>query len=84
MVKIKLAYPIENGSEIIDSIELKRPKGKHLRAFPSDPQPTDMLNLAAKISGQPNHIFDEMDMKDCMTIIGAVGDFLGDGQEIGV
>jgi hypothetical protein len=83
VVKIKLAYPIENGSETVDSIELKRPKGKHLRTFPADPKPSDMLDLASKISVHPKHIYDEMDMKDCMTVISAVGDFLDDGQATG-
>lgn len=74
--KITLKHPFDFGSETIESIELRRPKGKDLRTLPAEPNTGDILNLAAKLGGVTPSVIDEMDAEDVMEVVGAVQDFL--------
>ncbi len=83
MVKLKLRYPVEFNGETISEIELKRPKGKHLKVLPANPTTKDLLVLAAKLSGYPTQVFDEMDAVDVIAVSEAIANFLERGQETG-
>ena len=83
MVKIKLRYPVEYDGKNIDYLELKRPKGKHLKTLPVNPSTKDMIHLAAKLSGEPTPVFDEMDAVDIIAVSETIAGFLDRGQETG-
>ena len=81
-VKIDLDYPLEWGEEgLVKSIELKRPKGKHIKSLGRDANMSDMLKIAGKISGYTPAFFDEMDAADCLKVTEVIGDFLDVGTK---
>lgn len=81
---IKLDYPIEYGEEgLVSEIELKRPKGKHLKGLTKDVGYNDIIKIASKVSGYPPSFFDEMDAADCTEVSEAIGDFLDNGRGTG-
>lgn len=82
-VAVDLESPIDFGEERIEKIVIKRPKAKHFKNLGGEPKLGDLLAIAAKCSGQPPSLFDEMDMSDAMKVIGVINSFLPDGQEIG-
>lgn len=83
-VKVTLAYPIEWGEEgLVDAIELKRPKGKHLKGLGKDVGMGDIFKIASKVSGYTPAFFDEMDAADCLKISEVIGDFLDSGPKTG-
>ena len=75
-VVIKLAEPIEHGSEVITEMVVKRPKGRHLRSLPADPSTGDMLDFAVRLAGYPPSVADDLDIDDVAQLIEAVADFL--------
>lgn len=75
-LEIKLQEPIEWGTETIEKIVLKPPRGKHLRGLPVSPGLNDILKLASKISGVSSAVFDEMCSEDVMRVVDAVGELL--------
>jgi len=77
---ITLSEPVEHGSEIISVLEIKPPKAKHLRSMPLEPNTGDLLNLAAKLAGQPPSVIDELSMKDMTEVLTVVGNFIDAGQ----
>ncbi len=83
-VIVKLDYPIKWGEGgLVDSVELKRPKGKHLRKLNRDVGMSQLLDIASKVSGYTPSFFDEMDASDCMKVTEAIQDFLDVGPETG-
>lgn len=86
-VTVKLKYPFEwsgeNGKEVIDSVTLFRPRGKHIKNIGKDVNMSELLKIASKISGFTPAFFDEMDAVDCIKITEVIGDFLDVGQGIG-
>lgn len=75
-IEVKLEETIEWGSETIEKIVLKPPRGKHLRGMSTNPSVNDMMKLAAKLSGVSSAVFDEMSSQDVMKVIEAVGELL--------
>lgn len=84
MVTYKLEHPFEYDGNRIESLTLQRPKGKHIKNFSTNPSTSDMITLAAKISGQPTTFFDEMDAVDVIGVAEVIGNFLERGQKTGV
>ncbi len=83
-VKVKLEYPIDWGEEgLVKEIELKRPKGKHIKNFNKDIGMTQLFQVASKVSGYPPSFFDEMDAVDCLQVTEVIGDFLDTGPRTG-
>jgi len=86
-VKVKLKHPIDwasdTGENLVDEVELKRPKGKHIKHLDGEVSMSDLLKIASKVSGYTPAFFDELDAEDCLEIVGVIGDFLGSGPEIG-
>lgn len=75
VVELEIPIVLPNG-ETIEKLELIRPKAKHMRSMPGEGMTVgDMLNLAGKLSRQPNHVIDELDSKDIQKVTEAIGDF---------
>jgi len=87
-VTIELLYPndvkafAEEGTDLTH-IELKRPKGKHIKGLTKDVGMTDIFKIAGKVSGYTTAFFDELDAADCLQVSEVIGDFLDGGQETG-
>jgi len=75
-IEVKLQEPNEWGTETIDKIVLKPPRGKHLRGLSTSPNVNEMMKLAAKLSGVSSNVFDEMCSEDVMRVLDAVGELL--------
>jgi hypothetical protein len=82
-VTITLTEPVKFGSETIETITIQPVKGKHLRKLPADPDVGDMLVLAAKLAGQPDQVFDEMDAEDIMQVTEVIEGFLPNSPATG-
>lgn len=82
-VTIKLQKPVHHGSETISELVVQRPKAKHLRMLPAQPKTGDVLDLAAKLCGQPPSVIDELEMEDTSALLEVVGNFMEPGQKIG-
>lgn len=80
---ITLLEPIAFGSETITELKITRPKGKHLRSMPMDPNVGDFLDLAGKLTGYPPSVMDELDAEDVTQVAEAVEAFLDGGQKTG-
>lgn len=82
---LRLAYPVKHGEKLIESIDGRRPCGRHVRdAALSAPKTGDWLDLFARSSGTPTTIIDQMDIADCMRVVILMGFFMGGGQATGL
>jgi hypothetical protein len=81
--KFDLDFPFEWDGEIISHLDLKRPKGKHIKMLGENPTLSDLLGVASRISGYTHKVFDEMDGSDCLRLGETVAGFLSNGREIG-
>jgi hypothetical protein len=82
--KVVLQYPFTFGeTEEVTEIILKRPKGKHLRKLPMEPQTGDLMDLAAKLCDRPPSFMDELDALDVIAVAEVVQGFLENGQKTG-
>ena len=80
----KLKDPFEHAGVNYDMLTFKPLKGKHIKKIGTDPNLGDLLGIAAKVTGTPDFVFDEMSARDCMGAAEIIGDFLTDGQETGL
>lgn len=81
---IKLLYPIEWDEEgEVTEIELKRPKGKHIKHLGKDVSMKEIFDIASKVSGYTPAFFDELDAADCLQVSEVIGDFLDSGPKTG-
>jgi len=85
-VKIPLEFPFSWGEGgLVEEIELKRPKGKHIKKLGKDVLMESLLIVAAKVcvGDFTPAFFDEMDAADCITVTEVIGDFLEGGSKTG-
>lgn len=89
-VKIKLKFPIKwsvgpEGEKLIEEIEFRRPKGKHIKKLNKDVDMDTLIKIAAKVAVEDltPAFFDELDGVDYIAVTEVIGDFLDDGRETG-
>lgn len=76
-VTINLAEPVHFGKETITEVTLCKPKGKHFKKVPVDPQVVgDLWPFACAICQQPPSFLDEMGAEDIVTLLDIVSDFM--------
>lgn len=80
---LKLAEPVQFGSETIDTLEFRKPVGKDMRRMPTKPDISSMMDFAATLCGQPPSFFDMMSAEDVLAAVELVTDFLPSGQGTG-
>lgn len=80
---IHLKQPITFGSETIASLTLRKPKAKDFRKLPMEPNFGDILDLIARLSGQPAPVIDEMGAEDLMEVAALVEGFMPGGPATG-
>jgi len=83
MVKYELATPIEFDGQEYKSIELKRPKGRHLRDLGGDQSLGAMIMVAVKATGLPRKFFEDLDGYDYVKVGEIYNNFLEIGPRIG-
>lgn len=81
--KLKLKEPIKWGSETIAELEIRKPKAKDLRGMPLQLGMGDMLKLAAKVTGQPDPVIDELSVEDMTALMEILGGFMGSSLATG-
>lgn len=83
-IRLRLEWPIENGSETVSAITLKRPKAKHLRGISGGELTTGQaIDLAGKLAALESHILDDIDGSDVMRIAETLGVFFPDSPAAG-
>lgn len=82
-VKLELVEPIQFGSERITELEIRRPKGKDIRALKGDSSMGDTLDLLGKLCGQPKAVIDELDVVDVQRAGEIVAGFYESGPKTG-
>lgn len=86
-VTVTLSEPVKLGSQTIAELVVQPPKAKHIRKLPVDVEGFDMgtmLDLASRLTGQPDTVIDELDAQDALRLAEAVGKFLeGEAREPG-
>ena len=82
-VVVTLQYPVKHGSVEIKEFKFRRPKGKDMRKLPSDVSVGDIMDLAARLSGHPPSVMDELEIADFNSVNEVIGDFLGAGPKTG-
>lgn len=82
-VVITLKVPIKFGSEDIKELKIRPAKAKDFRDMPLSPKVGDLLNVTAKLTGQPPSVIDELDPIDFMEVAAVVGNFMGSGPLAG-
>ena len=86
-LKYDLKVPVEFGSKTITEINYRNPKGKDIKKIKMDASGEMgidvILDLFARISDQPPPFFDEVDVKDCLKLMGLASDFFVGGPQTG-
>lgn len=85
-ITYQLKHPVQVGSETVTELKIRPMKPKHLRNLSVDPKSYTMgtiMDLAAKLTGQPSVVFDEMDMEDWEEVSAIVGERFAGGQSTG-
>jgi hypothetical protein len=82
-ITLKLKESIQQGTEQISELLVRKPKAKDIRKLPADPKTGDILDLAGRLCGQPPSVIDELCMEDTMELLDIVGNFIQPGQKTG-
>lgn len=82
-VTIVLQTPFEVAGEFIETITLRRPKGKDMKTLTANAGTGDLMKLAGRLSGHLPVVFDEMDGFDVAEVLAQVGNFLTSGPTTG-
>jgi hypothetical protein len=81
--ELKLKAPIQFGSDKIESLTFREAKAKDFRDMPITPKIGDLLNVAAKLSGQPPSVIDLLSPGDMTEVLTLMGEFMGPGPATG-
>lgn len=76
---VKLREKIEWDGEDVSEIEIRRPKGKHLKKLGGSSKLSNMIEIASLCSDYTPKFFDELDGSDYMKCVEVVSGFLDDG-----
>jgi hypothetical protein len=81
-----LKDPIElSGIETIRELHVRKPKAKDLRSMPADGRTVGhQLDLIGKLTGQPQHVVDELSLEDLEGVSSIVDGFHKSGPPIGI
>lgn len=80
MKKYTLEYPVNFSNNQVTEIELRRPKGKHLKNIGADAGLGEIMDIAAGCSDYPPVFFDELDAVDYVGVSEVIAGFLASGR----
>lgn len=80
-IVLELSEPVQFGSETVTTLRLREPRGRDIRRLKSDPTCDDLLSMAARLSGYPDKVIDDLAAKDAIRLIGELGPLLGGSAE---
>lgn len=81
--KLFLSAPVNQGSEEITVLTVRKPFAKDLRSLPLEPNMGDFLNVAARLCDQPPSVIDKLEVQDAMALVEVVSGFIPDGPATG-
>lgn len=81
--ELKLKNPVQFGSEKIEALSFREARAKDFRDMPITPKVGDLLNVAAKLSGQPPSMIDLLSPGDMTEVLTFMGEFMGTGPATG-
>ena len=81
--ELKLKNPVQFGSDKIEALTFREAKAKDFRDMPITPKVGDLLNVAAKLSGQPPSVIDLLSPGDMTEVLMLMGEFMGPGPATG-
>jgi len=81
--ELKLNTPVVFGDDTIETLTFKKPKAKHFRSLPMNPNIGDFLNVVAKLCDQPPSVIDELSPDDMTAACEVVANFMPGGLKIG-
>ncbi len=73
--ELKLATPVQHGSETIEVLKLRKPLTKDLRPLSAQPTFGDLLSVGARLCDQPDSVIDKLDVGDGIKLVELVGGF---------
>ena len=84
-VELELEEPYPFGTDTIERLTIRRPKGRDYKKMPAglEDNPGLLLDWAAHLSGHPPSVFDDMDCVDVNRVLEVVGGFFDTGQPTG-
>lgn len=83
-IEVVLREPIEQGTETITKIVVSKPKGKHFKKLPLEPETIDDLwGFTCAICSQPPSVLDELSAEDFTELMDIVGNFIPGGHPTG-
>lgn len=81
---IPLLHPVPFGDQIIDKLEIRKPKARDFRGLKNLDQPFSMmLDLAAELSGLPASVVDDLEADDLPAVMEVMSGFLAGFQGTG-
>lgn len=81
---LQLKEPVKQGSETITQLEVRNPRAKDLRKFPTQAKNLgEMLDFAGHLCAQPPSVIDELSLEDAMKLFEVIMSFLPDGLKTG-
>jgi hypothetical protein len=61
---LPLNKAIKIKDKTITEFHLDEPKAKHMRSMPTNPSMDDIMNVIGSLAGEPDHVIDELSVKD--------------------
>jgi hypothetical protein len=83
MAIVKLAFPIENGTEKVVQLEIRKPLAGDLRGMGRDMGMDEMMTLASRCSGYPPSVIEKLDLSDFQKVAEVLGNFMEAGLQTG-
>ncbi|PHJ81964.1 hypothetical protein VF14_18400 [Nostoc linckia z18] len=78
-----LQYPVQFNDTTVTAVEIRRPKGRDMKGIKDIESLEGSMLLYARLTGQPMHVIEEMDMWDLTAISKVAQGFLPIGQKTG-
>lgn len=76
-----LSEPVTFGSETINELRLRAPRGRDVRRFKQDPTTGDFLSIAAELAGYPDAVVDKMTARDALDLVAQLAPFFAPAEE---
>jgi len=81
---IELEEPVEYGNEVIEKLEIRKPKGRHYRKMPIEPKTAgDVMVVAEELTGQPGPVIDELSFEDAHRLMVELGKLFSGSRTTG-
>lgn len=78
---VQLTEPVQFGEDTIKVLEIRKPQAEDMRDMPVANQTMGhIMDLAARLSGQPPYVINQLGFNDLTEVMNAVSDFMEPGR----